>query len=128
MRDTIIVTGSRDFTDYRALDEVLLNYYNDPFHVDRLVESGARGADALAKRFAERFGMVSMSYPVDPKLDGSWPWAGHRRNERMLFAERDRCVCVVAFTSLANGDLTNGTADCVRKAEAMGLQVVRVKP
>ena len=77
---------------------------------------------------ALKLGLGLAVYAVDPKVDGPWPWAGPRRNERMLFAERERIHVVMAFTSRRTGELTSGTADCVAKAERMGLTVVRVSP
>ncbi len=136
-RDTVIVTGSRDFADRPLLERTLGDlFYRARFEgqlvVDaailvncgRLVHDGARGADAEAMYWAAGHGFEVAGYKVDHALDGPWPWAGPRRNERMLLAERARCVCVVAFSS-PNGDLTRGTADCVDKAERLGLRVLR---
>lgn len=53
--------------------------------------------------------------PVDNKLDGPWPAAGHRRNHRML--NTSRASRLIAFPG---GRGTNG---CVQAALKMGLEV-----
>ncbi len=44
---TIAVIGSRGFSDYKALSEEL-----DEYDIDCIVSGGARGADSLARRYA----------------------------------------------------------------------------
>lgn len=125
-KDTIVVTGSRGYTDFsRVMSELCwLHEY-----ASRVVHGDCRtGADKLATKAALSLGMELKTYPVDYKLDGPWPYAGPRRNERMLMAERARICVVLAFTSRHTGELTSGTKDCVEKAERLGLRVERVKP
>jgi hypothetical protein len=48
-----------------------------------VIEGEANGADVLARAVAYSLKQVVMPYPVDTKIDGPWPAAGHRRNARM---------------------------------------------
>jgi hypothetical protein len=56
-----------------------------------------------------------LAYPIDPALDGRHRGAGNNRNGRML---RNSSADYLAALPGATG-----TADCVRKAKEMGLEV-----
>lgn len=75
------------------------------------------GADLLADMWARSVGV-----PVDPTpvsfQDGPWPAAGPKRNGRALRKLPDY---LVAFDGNA------GTADCVRQAKAMGIEVMDLR-
>lgn len=91
----LLVTGSRDWTDSCGIAfHLALIFGQDP---DRLVIHGncgdlnhkvrdrcvPIGADVLAGWCAAGVGAAVDVYPVDHALDGPWPAAGPRRNERM---------------------------------------------
>lgn len=83
-----------------------------------LVHGGGRGGDQIADEIARELGIVVRRYPVDPALDGPWPEAGPRRNERMLREEP------VIHEALAfPGPSSRGTWHTVRLCEARGIKV-----
>lgn len=51
-------------------------------------ESPSGGADRLARLAGESLGIPVDPCPVDTAIDGPWPAAGHRRNERMHRTKR----------------------------------------
>lgn len=59
--------------------------------------------------------LITMPCPVDPALDGPWPAAGHRRNERMLRAHKPKAL--IAFPG------GRGTEGCVAKAVELQIPV-----
>ena len=75
-----LIVGSRDFDDFDLLikecDRLLSNY--DEITV---VSGGARGADALAKKYAEINNFKYVEFPAKWEIYGKL--AGYRRNEQM---------------------------------------------
>lgn len=121
-RDTILVTGSRDWDDIetmRAWLEPALKRH------PRLVEGGARGADDMAFGIANECNVEDCRrYRVDEALDGPWPAAGPRRNARMVAAEVHRIRRAFAFTT--GPALTKGSRHCVDCLIALGIPVTIV--
>lgn len=110
----VLVCGGRDYNDYENVCDVLarLDYR---FHDDyfTIVQGGARGADALAKRWAIEMHVPYEEYKADWDKHGKS--AGFIRNQEMLDTGID---LVVAFPG------GNGTAHTVRNAHRMGIMVV----
>lgn len=126
----ILLTGSRDWSDYRIVKVVLLGVmhaYESPLEV---AEGCADGLDSLAERFCEEFGVPCRHYPAQWRshTDGSWCrarcetdphtcWgAGARRNQLMLDDFRPRAV--IGFKDaldLKSG--SGGTEDMLSRAE-----------
>lgn len=77
-------------------------------------QSGYRGADWIADRFARRRNWTVEMFPADWSLG---PKAGPERNALMVKEGADLCL---AF-ALPN---SRGTWDCVRKARAAGIETV----
>jgi hypothetical protein len=122
----LCITGSRHWTD-----EDTIRAWLDHLTFQCVIIHGAcpRGADAIVDRVARSYGRDEIghfriiTFPVDTVLDGPWPSAGPKRNERMLVESvPDR---VWAFR--ASGK-SNGTDDCVRRAEARGIPVTTIRP
>lgn len=113
-----IVTGGRDYADYAMMHAALSSY--DP---DEVWHGGARGADALADKWAEPWGK-STPFGADWKRHGRK--AGPMRNQWMidtaLFLMRNHGeeFVVLAFPG------GRGTEDCVQRATSAGLTVVSV--
>lgn len=78
----LLVAGTRTYNDYETLkrecDMVLSKKQN--YHIV-IVEGGAKGADALAKRYANERGYELKEFPADWNKYGKS--AGYRRNEQM---------------------------------------------
>ena len=113
----LLVCGGRDYDNrdhvFTTLDRV---HAKRPVSV--LIHGKARGADTLAAEWADERGLEVWAFPADWKRDGNA--AGPLRNQRMLDLAQPHGV--VAFPGGV------GTADMVRRAEAAGAVVMRVKP
>lgn len=75
----LLVFGSRTWADRAAL---WITLSGTP-RTDVLIEGEARGADRMAKQWAQFYRVPLAPFPVDHSKDGPWPAAGHRRNRRM---------------------------------------------
>ncbi len=111
MPETILICGSRDFDDWKAVREI----------VDALpkgsivVHGGARGADSIAHAIASQRSLEIRKYPA--KWEQYGRAAGVIRNQQMLYEETiDR---VVAFTY--NLATSKGTKDMVERARKAGI-------
>lgn len=119
-RPHVIVCGSRTFTDYpllrRKLDRLLATV-KDPL----IVHGGAKGADALAAKYAEWYWYEQSIYHADWEHYGKS--AGPRRNKDMIegvlsVAGRKRSV-LIAF-HLNNSP---GTRHAIDYATERGMKV-----
>jgi hypothetical protein len=108
----IVVCGGRDFTDSRRVFK-FLDWMHERKAIAELVEGGAKGADALAGRWAECRGIKRTTVPADWITYGKA--AGPIRNEGMLELGPD---AVVAFPG------GRGTADMVARARRAGIAVI----
>ena len=116
---TVLVCGSRDWTDREPIRRVLLGLHREGYTV--LLHGAAPGVDSLAGRAAEEMGFVVQPWPAEWGRHGRS--AGPIRNGNMLRYGRPELV--VALTDdLAQ---SRGTADMVRQARAAGVPV-RVLP
>jgi hypothetical protein len=112
---TIIVTGSRNWSNAELLGRVL-----DLYKPDLLVQGGARGADELALQWATAAGVKCVTVPAEWEKYGKR--AGPLRNSVML--QRYPGALVVAFP-LPGG---SGTLHCMRTALSNGHKVMIVHP
>lgn len=117
----VLVTGGRDYADWRTLNRVLEAWHNRSPGIAVLIHGCAPGADTLAGEWAQANGVPVERYGVNHHLDGEWPAAGPRRNARML---RDGRPDVVLAFPRATGQIGEGTADMMRRARAAGVRVV----
>jgi hypothetical protein len=141
----ILVTGSRDWADYKAVARELVRYIsensvlrNDSFGypVDWdtqgwVIVHGAcpTGADHWADEYAISNWIEVERHPADWALHG--PAAGPRRNTEMVDEGADVCIafvkeCVRPFCKRPKPHWSHGTSDCIRKAEAAGIEVRRI--
>ena len=86
MLKKIAVVGSRGFNDYSLLERTLTPYL--PFV---LVSGGARGADSLAERFADKNNLEKIIFK--PDWDKYGKRAGFLRNIKIV----DESDMVIAF-------------------------------
>ena len=113
----IVVTGGRNWRD-RGFVFSRLSIINHVTPITRLATGGATGADLFAEQWASVNGVECVKYDAEWKKNGRS--AGPIRNRSML--ETERPDLVVAFPG------GRGTADCVRRAKAMGFKVTEVRP
>ncbi len=111
----LLVCGGRDYRDerdlFRVLDAIRLEH-----PVSMVIQGGARGADQLARTWAERRLIPFAEYPADWNRHGKA--AGPRRNQQML--DDGRPDLVVAFPG------GRGTDDMIRRAHDAGVPVQSV--
>jgi len=105
----ILVTGSRDWTDDKAIAEALLETRSPHPQRITVVHGGARGTDLLAHYWATKWGWITEAHPAgpDPKA----------RNQRMVDLGADVCL---AFATRWASD----TGHCARAARRAGIHTV----
>ena len=114
---TWIICGGRNFADVKMLNSAmgdLIRAYGMPKCV---VQGGADGADAMARRWAERHSIDVRTEPADWDIHGRA--AGPIRNQAML--DRYKPAMVVAFPG------GRGTADMVRRSRKADVDVAEIK-
>lgn len=115
----ILVTGGRDYEDYDEFCEVMdrfslgaQKYWIEK--VTHIIHGGAKGADAMADRWAKDNGIQSV------RVDALWDYhgraAGPIRNKAMLDLLDRATDVVIAFPGGA------GTASMVAIAQAAGVR------
>jgi hypothetical protein len=109
----LAVTGSRTFCDYAWLEQCLLRSFRVQ-DIEAVVSGGARGADALAARFARRHSIPLVEIKADWERHGRK--AGPMRNSEII---READV-LAAFWDGSSA----GTRDTLAKARRAGLNVV----
>ena len=109
----MLVCGGRNFNDALTLGSWLGGIHKD-HGITLLIEGGARGADFMARKFAEWAGIPVKTFGADWAAHGKA--AGPIRNRRML--EEGKPDLVVAF------DGGVGTADMIRQARENGVRVL----
>ena len=109
----VLVCGGRDYADARRL-RFVLSTLGVPISV--LIEGGARGADRLARRWAQDSLIPVETFPAEWDLHGRA--AGFIRNKQML--DEGKPDVVVAFPG------GKGTANMVALARRAGVEVVEV--
>ena len=109
-----LVCGGRDFNErdrvYRALDGA-----RKRLGLNHVIQGGARGADLLAKQWAETRGIPCDEYRAEWGRHGRA--AGPLRNQTMI--EVGKPDIVIAFPG------TVGTADMIARAEKAAIPVER---
>lgn len=109
----ILVCGGRDYKDTHRLVEVL-TLLHEVTPIETIIEGGARGADRLARNYAQL-----MDIPVET-YDAEWDKYGKRagpiRNRRMI--DEGKPTLVVAFPG------GSGTRNMVEQATKAGIRVM----
>lgn len=113
----VLICGSRNYNDMWAMGHFIYGLPEGTI----IVEGGARGADTLAREYAERRGLEVREYPA------RWAEFGRRagplRNAEML--KKEHPDKVVAFTK--DFGASRGTQDMVKRARQAGI-LVEVRP
>lgn len=113
----VVVTGSRDWNDWAAIEEQLRRVQGLAEQVV-IIHGGARGADKMCQYKARQLGLEVLEVPAE--WDRLGKRAGHVRNTQMLDLEPDE---VVAFWL----DRSRGTADCIRQAREAHIPVTIIE-
>lgn len=106
----VLVCGSRHFNDYELMEKTL-----EALGITTIIEGEARGADRLARRYAERRGLDVLPFPA--LWDKHGRAAGPIRNTQMLTEGRPELV--VAF----RGPNSRGTQNMIDQATKAGVPV-----
>lgn len=109
----VLVCGGRDFSDRRELFDTLNHVYPPP---TTIIEGGARGADRLAREWAETKGIPVETYMAN--WDAHGKQAGYLRNRRML--DEGKPDRVIAFPG------GKGTRMMVTIARNANVHVMRI--
>ena len=109
----VLVCGGRNFDDYDYLADKL-DALDGRYAIDEIIQGEARGADALAERWAKLRAVKCTGFRAEWSTYGRR--AGPLRNLRML--QEGRPDLVVAF---AGG---KGTANMISQAKAAGVRVI----
>lgn len=110
MKRVVMVTGSRGWTDYASIEEVLAAAV---IQGDTLIQGGARGADKHAREWALLHSIPCETYAPDRLIPS--PQRYHERNDAML----KRADVVLAFWD----GQSPGTRSVIEKAQAAGIPV-----
>lgn len=119
----VIVTGSREFDDFRVVDDALYEVWHQNVGYQSgdkitIIQGGARGADALARQSAAGNPDVAIleNYPADWDKHGKA--AGPIRNQEMADSGADLVLAFYKF-----GAKNKGTRDMVARAHKAGIEV-----
>ena len=124
----ILVTGSRDWDDYLAVENAIHDAYfaacSDMSLRMIVVHGAAKGADEMAGHVAA--GMAETGFPVvtEPHPADWAKWgtaAGPRRNEDMVLLGASLCLAFIK-------DGSRGASHCARLARKAGIPVRRFTP
>jgi hypothetical protein len=113
---TILVTGSRDWTDIKTI----FRAFNEHLNIgDTLIHGDCRGADKLCAKAAEKFMLSAIiGVPADWSIG---PRAGRERNKKMLAMKPD---IVLAFPLRHS----RGTTHMIGIAREAGVEVIIYEP
>lgn len=109
----ILVCGGRDFVDYEYLDQMLSKLIKPG---DIVIHGAARGADLMAKEWADVHQIEERGYPAQWNTHGKA--AGHLRNYQMLVKEEPDIV--VAFPG------GKGTLNMMSQAKIANVPVINL--
>lgn len=107
----VLVCGSRHFNDYELLEKTLEALPT----ISCIIEGEARGADKLARKYAEGRGLDVLPFPALWNKHGRA--AGPIRNTQMLVEGKPELV--IAF----KGPNSKGTQNMIDQATKAGIKV-----
>ena len=105
----VLVCGSRNFKDKELMEDVLKQW-----DICEIIEGEARGADTLAREYAERHGLDVLPFPA--KWNEYGKAAGPIRNAQMLTEGKPDLV--IAF----RGPNSRGTQNMIEQARKAGIE------
>ena len=124
MNRRVLVTGSRDWTDWETIFAALDRELASTEGLMTLVHGAARGADSLAAEWGRLMEKWLYAVKVEPH-EAEWERygnsAGHIRNKKMVDLGEDVCLAFQLGVS-------RGTRDCMAAAKAAGIPVIDHNP
>jgi len=102
----LAIIGSRTFNNYGLLSEIIGLHFANKLGELVIISGGAKGADKLAKDFAQAYDIKYEEFPAD--WNGYGKQAGFIRNQQIV----DACDIVLAFWD----GKSRGTKDTIDKA------------
>lgn len=112
----ILVCGGRDYNDQERCWSILDKAHSH-YKFSCLIEGGAKGADYLAKTWAQSRQVPIQSFPADWKRFGKR--AGPIRNQQMI--DEGSPDVVIAFPG------GNGTQDMINRAKSNKIPVIIIE-
>jgi hypothetical protein len=108
----ILICGSRDWTDYKKIENEILNQ-----NINNLVliTGGARGADNIAESIAKKLNIENKIYYAEWNKYGNA--AGPIRNEKMIKEEKPNLI--IAFQK----NHSKGTQDTINRGNKYKIPV-----
>lgn len=113
----IIVSGTRDFEDYKLLCETLDKFICNISDDIEIVSGACRGADSLGEKYAKEHGFAIKRFPAYWNVFGRR--AGVMRNAEMA-------DCGNVLITFWDGK-SKGTKNMICEAKKRGLQTVIIK-
>jgi hypothetical protein len=110
----ILVTGSREWADWRTITAALIEAADGKPRPVTVVHGCARGADFLAAQAARKLGWEVEDHPADWEHHGRA--AGLRRNAEMVALGADVCLAFIR-------DGSRGATHCAETARKAGVPV-----
>jgi len=111
----VLVTGSRDWTDGRAIYDALDRFHGEDERIEVVIEGGAKGADRFARSWGRGRGLPVLT------VEANWAFypmnAGHIRNGWLLKYGRPDLVLAFPLPQ------SKGTWDMVKQAMAAQVKV-----
>jgi hypothetical protein len=111
----VLVTGSRDWSDYEVIEQAILNVTKNATGPVTIVHGAARGADTIAGEIAHLHGFDVEAHGAQWNKYGKA--AGPIRNQEMVDLGAD---VVLGFMMPGS----RGTKDCISRAQTAGLPVI----
>lgn len=117
----LIIAGSRDITNYAALEKAIAASKFAEEEIEEVVSGGATGADTLGEKWAVKHGIKVKRFPANCDRDGKA--AGPIRNKKMAeYAGESGCLL-----ALWDGS-SFGTKHMLGIAKGMGMRYKVYKP
>ncbi len=104
----VAIVGSRNFTDYNKVKNTIIDLY-DVTSITSIVSGGARGADTLAEKFANEFGITKTIFHAEWKRYGRG--AGMIRNSQII----ENSDVIFAFWD----GISEGTKNSINRARKL---------
>lgn len=111
----VLICGGRDFSDFEYMSDIL-NDAHIFYDFTLVIEGGAKGADSLARKWAESKGIPVHTFPADWKFYGKR--AGFVRNQQMI--DEGQPDIIFAFPG------GNGTQDMINRGKKNNISVYEV--